>query len=83
MHTNFFYPENLVAYILSFTCQILKKFRSDEILVIPLKEIKLDKSLQFVEERVEIMDQEVKRTKKSRILIVKVRWNANRGPDFT
>ena len=36
-----------------------------------------------MEEPVEIMDREVKQTKQSRIPIVKVRWNAKRGPEFT
>ncbi|GJU13459.1 putative reverse transcriptase domain-containing protein [Tanacetum coccineum] len=39
--------------------------------------------LQFVEEQVEIMDREVKRLKRSRIPIIKVRWNSRRGPEFT
>ncbi|GKG05819.1 hypothetical protein Tco_0325905, partial [Tanacetum coccineum] len=39
--------------------------------------------LRFVEEPVEIMDQEFKRLKQSCILIVKVRWNSRRGPEFT
>ncbi|GJW61030.1 putative reverse transcriptase domain-containing protein [Tanacetum coccineum] len=34
-------------------------------------------------EPVEIMDREVKHLNKSRILIVKVRWNSKRGPEFT
>nr|GFB56941.1 putative reverse transcriptase domain-containing protein [Tanacetum cinerariifolium] len=34
-------------------------------------------------EPVEIIDRDVKRLKQSRILIVKVRWNARRGPEFT
>nr|GFA51855.1 reverse transcriptase domain-containing protein [Tanacetum cinerariifolium] len=34
-------------------------------------------------EPVEIMDREVKRLKQSRIPLVKVRWNAKRGPEFT
>ena len=61
----------------------LKKCLSDETLVIPLDEIELNKNLNFVEEPVEIMDREIKRTKQSRIPIVKVRWNAKRGPEFT
>ena len=61
----------------------LKKCLSDETLVIPLDEIELNENLIFVEEPVEIMDREVKRTKQSRIPIVKVRWNAKRGPEFT
>ncbi|GJV71616.1 putative reverse transcriptase domain-containing protein [Tanacetum coccineum] len=39
--------------------------------------------LQFVEEHVEITDNEVKRLKRSRIPLVKVRWNSKRGPKFT
>nr|GEU62993.1 hypothetical protein [Tanacetum cinerariifolium] len=61
----------------------LKKCLSDESLVIPMKEHWLDDKLNFVEEPVEIMDREVKQLKQSRILTVKVRWNSNRGPEFT
>ena len=43
----------------------------------------MNPNLNFVEEPVEIMDREVKRLKQSRIPIVKVRWNAKRGPEFT
>ncbi|GKF83641.1 hypothetical protein Tco_0248539, partial [Tanacetum coccineum] len=46
-------------------------------------EIQVDDKLNFIEELVEIMDREVKRLKQSRILIVKVRWNSKRGPEFT
>ncbi|GKA79951.1 putative reverse transcriptase domain-containing protein [Tanacetum coccineum] len=61
----------------------LKKCLSDESLVIPMKELQLDDKLNFVEEPIEIMDQEVKQLKQSRIPIVKVRWNSKRGPEFT
>ncbi|GKC14919.1 putative reverse transcriptase domain-containing protein [Tanacetum coccineum] len=61
----------------------LKKCLSDDTLVIPLEEIQLDDKLNFVEEPVEIMDREVKQLKRSRIPIVKVRWNARRGPEYT
>ncbi|GJW46552.1 reverse transcriptase domain-containing protein [Tanacetum coccineum] len=44
-----------------------------------LEEIKVDKTLRFVEEPVEIIDREVKSLKRSRILIVKVHWNLKRG----
>ncbi|GJW69341.1 putative reverse transcriptase domain-containing protein [Tanacetum coccineum] len=37
----------------------------------------------FVEEPIEITDREVKRLKRSRIPLVKVRWNSRRGPEFT
>ncbi|GKD23725.1 hypothetical protein Tco_1225428 [Tanacetum coccineum] len=41
----------------------LKKCLSDESLVIPMKELRLDDKLNFVEELVEIMDREVKQLK--------------------
>ncbi|GJU38061.1 hypothetical protein Tco_1186415 [Tanacetum coccineum] len=59
-----------------------KKCLSDEPLAIPLDEIHIDDKFHFVEEPVEIMDREVKRLKQSRILIIKVRWNSRRGPEF-
>ncbi|GKC41899.1 putative reverse transcriptase domain-containing protein [Tanacetum coccineum] len=61
----------------------LKKYLSDDTLVIPLGEIQLDDKLNFIEEPVEIMDRKVNQLKRSRIPIVKVRWNACRGPEYT
>ncbi|GJU87743.1 putative ribonuclease H-like domain-containing protein [Tanacetum coccineum] len=45
--------------------------------------LQVDDKLHFVEEPVEIMDREVKQLRRSRVLIVKVRWNSRRGPEFT
>nr|GEV60373.1 putative reverse transcriptase domain-containing protein [Tanacetum cinerariifolium] len=39
--------------------------------------------LHFVEELVEIMDREIKKLKRSRISIIKFRWNSKRIPEFT
>ncbi|GKF70963.1 hypothetical protein Tco_0207077, partial [Tanacetum coccineum] len=61
----------------------LKKCYADEPLAVPLDELHFDDKLQFVKEPVEIVDREVKRLKKSRIPLVKVRWNSKRGPEFT
>ncbi|GKA05078.1 putative reverse transcriptase domain-containing protein [Tanacetum coccineum] len=60
-----------------------KKCIADTDLHVPLHELKIDDKLRFVEEPLEIMDREVKRLKRSRIPIVKVRWNSHRGPEFT
>ena len=76
-------PDALRNVHSTFHVSNLKKCLSDETLVIPLDEIEINESLNFVEEPVEIMDREVKQTKQSRIPIVKVRWNAKRGPEFT
>nr|GFA64261.1 putative reverse transcriptase domain-containing protein [Tanacetum cinerariifolium] len=61
----------------------LKKCHADEPLVVPLDVLHFDDKLYFVEELVEIMDREVKWLKRSRIPLVKVRWNSKRGPEFT
>ena len=61
----------------------LKKCLSDETPVIPVKEICVDERLNFVEEPIEIVDREIKRLKRSRIPLVKVRWNSRHGPEFT
>ncbi|GJX80365.1 putative reverse transcriptase domain-containing protein [Tanacetum coccineum] len=49
----------------------------------PRKELQLDEKLNFIEEPVEVMDREIKQLKRSRIPIIKVRWNSKRGPEFT
>nr|GEY42306.1 putative reverse transcriptase domain-containing protein [Tanacetum cinerariifolium] len=49
----------------------------------PLEGVHIDDTLQFVEEPVEIMEREIKRLKRSRIPLVKVRWNSRWGPEFT
>ncbi|GKB51714.1 putative reverse transcriptase domain-containing protein [Tanacetum coccineum] len=76
-------PEELSNVHNTFHVSNLKKCLSDKSLVIPMKELRLDDKLNFVEEPVEIIDREVKQLKQSRIPIVKVRWNSKRGPEFT
>ena len=61
----------------------LKKCYSDNPLVLPLEGVRIDDKLKFVEEPVEIMEREVKRLKRSRIPLVKVRWNVKEGSEFT
>ncbi|GJR34551.1 putative reverse transcriptase domain-containing protein [Tanacetum coccineum] len=56
---------------------------SDDPLVVPLEGLQVDDKLHFVEEPVEIIDREVKQLRRSRVPIVKVRWNSRRGPEFT
>ncbi|GKA50117.1 putative reverse transcriptase domain-containing protein [Tanacetum coccineum] len=62
---------------------LLKKCLAEGDVVVPMEEIQLDDKLHMIEEPVEIVDREVKRLKQSRIPIVKVRWNSQRGPEFT
>ena len=65
-------PEELSRVHNTFHVPNLKKCLSDETLIIPFKELRLDEKLNFIEEPVEIMDQDVKQLKQSRIPIVKV-----------
>ncbi|GJY60695.1 putative reverse transcriptase domain-containing protein [Tanacetum coccineum] len=84
----------LVAYMLEFHEELkgihstfhvsnLKKCLAKSDIVILMEEIQLDDKLHMIEEPIEIVDREVKRLKQSRIPIVKVRWNSQRGPEFT
>ncbi|GKA35306.1 hypothetical protein Tco_0721797 [Tanacetum coccineum] len=61
----------------------LKKCLADANLHMPLDKIKVDKTLRFVEEPVEIMDREIRKLKHRKVVLVKVRCNSKRGPEFT
>ncbi|GKC76706.1 hypothetical protein Tco_1127480, partial [Tanacetum coccineum] len=75
-------PKELSKVHSTFYISNLKKCISDESLIIPMKELRLDDKLNFVEKPVEIIGREVKQLRQSRIPIVKVRWNSKRGPEF-
>ncbi|GJU16532.1 hypothetical protein Tco_1144498 [Tanacetum coccineum] len=76
-------PQELSRVHHTFHVSNIKKCYADEPLAMPLEGIHVDDKLQFVEEPVEIMEREIKRLKRSRIPLVKVRWNSRRGPEFT
>ncbi|GKA30256.1 putative reverse transcriptase domain-containing protein [Tanacetum coccineum] len=65
-------PGELSSVHETFHVSNLKKYLADVNLHVPLDEIKVDKTLRFVEEPSEIMDHEVKTLKRSKIPIVKV-----------
>ncbi|GJU50413.1 putative reverse transcriptase domain-containing protein [Tanacetum coccineum] len=76
-------PEELNGVHDTFYVSNLKKCLADPTLQVPLDEIRVDAKLNFVEEPVEILEREFKKLKRSRIAIIKVRWNSKRGPEFT
>nr|GEX01019.1 putative reverse transcriptase domain-containing protein [Tanacetum cinerariifolium] len=76
-------PKELTNVHKTFHVSNLKKCLFDESLIIPIKELKLDDKLNFVEKAVEIMDREIKQLRQSRIPIIKVRWNSKRGLEYT
>ncbi|GJX19956.1 putative reverse transcriptase domain-containing protein [Tanacetum coccineum] len=73
-------PEELSRVHNTFHVSNLKKCHADEPLAVPLDGLHLDDKLHFVEEPLEIVDREVKRLKRSRIPLVKVRWNSKKRP---
>ncbi|GKA70759.1 hypothetical protein Tco_0776898 [Tanacetum coccineum] len=72
-------PEELSGVHDTFHVSNLKKCLADAILHVPLDEIKVDKTLCFVEEPIEISNREVKRLKCSRMVVVKVHLGSKRG----
>nr|GEW46808.1 putative reverse transcriptase domain-containing protein [Tanacetum cinerariifolium] len=76
-------PEELNSVHDTFHVSNLKKYLADANLHVPLDEIKVDKTLHFVKEPVEIMDRDIKKLKRKKIALVKVRWNSKRRPEFT
>ncbi|GJR98707.1 putative reverse transcriptase domain-containing protein [Tanacetum coccineum] len=75
-------PEELSSVHDTFHVSNLKKCLTDANLHVQLYEIKVDKTLRFVKEPIQIMNREVKSLKRSKISIVKVCWNSKRGPEF-
>ncbi|GJS37078.1 hypothetical protein Tco_0535460 [Tanacetum coccineum] len=76
-------PEELKGIHGTFHVLNLKKCLAEGDIIVLMDEIQLDDKLHMIEEPVEVVDREVKRLKQSRIPIIKVRWNSQRGPEFT
>nr|GEV47118.1 putative reverse transcriptase domain-containing protein [Tanacetum cinerariifolium] len=76
-------PEELNGVNDTFHVSNLKKCLADPTLQVPLDEIQVNSKLNFVEEPLEILKKEFKTLKRSRIFILKVRWNSKRGLEFT
>ncbi|GKE11004.1 putative reverse transcriptase domain-containing protein [Tanacetum coccineum] len=75
--------EELKGIHSTFHVSNLKKCLAKGDIVVPMDEIQIDDKLHMIEEPVEVVDREVKRLKQSWIPIVKVRWNSQRGLEFT
>ncbi|GKE75027.1 putative reverse transcriptase domain-containing protein, partial [Tanacetum coccineum] len=76
-------PEELKGIHSTFHVSNLKKCLAEGDIVVLMDEMQLDDKLHMIEEPVEVLDIEVKRLKQSRIPIIKVCWNSQRGPKFT
>ncbi|GJR67838.1 hypothetical protein Tco_0013903 [Tanacetum coccineum] len=76
-------PQELSCIHDTFHVSNLKKCLADASLQVPLEEVEIDDKFCFVEELIEILDREVKKLKQKWIPIFKVRWNSQRGAEFT
>ncbi|GKA59214.1 putative reverse transcriptase domain-containing protein [Tanacetum coccineum] len=76
-------PEELKGIHSTFHVTNLKKCLAEGDIVVLIDEIQLDDKLHMIEEPMEVVDREVKQFNQSRIHIVKVYKNSQRGPEFT
>ncbi|KAJ9556156.1 hypothetical protein OSB04_010770 [Centaurea solstitialis] len=75
-------PSELSSIHDTFHVSNLKKCLSEETVILPLGEIQIDEQLRAAEEPIEILDREIKQLRRSKIPIVKVRWNSRHRPEF-
>ncbi|KAJ9549517.1 hypothetical protein OSB04_022060 [Centaurea solstitialis] len=61
----------------------LRKCLADETAHIPLDDIQVDESLNYVERPVAVIDRKVKRLRSKEIRIVKVQWQHRKGSEWT
>ncbi|GJX21920.1 putative reverse transcriptase domain-containing protein [Tanacetum coccineum] len=55
----------------------------ERVVPVPLDEIEIDENLCFVKEPIEIVERDVKKLNRRRILLVKVHWNSWQGAEYT
>jgi hypothetical protein len=76
-------PSELANVHPTFHVSNLKKCLAEGNVVVPLEDIRIDEALRAVGEPIEIMDRDFRVTKRSRIPIVRIRWNNPHGLDQT
>ena len=76
-------PEEMAGIHDVFHVCNLKKCLADESLVIPLQDIEVNEKLKFVEKPIQIEDRKIKNLKRKRLVLVKVKWESKRGPEYT
>ncbi|KAK1421969.1 hypothetical protein QVD17_24774 [Tagetes erecta] len=76
-------PEEMSGIHDVFHVSNLRKCLADETLTMPLKDVHIDKKLKFIEQPLQIEDRQEKRLKRKRLVLVKVKWDSKRGPEYT
>ncbi|GJX45567.1 putative reverse transcriptase domain-containing protein [Tanacetum coccineum] len=76
-------PQELSCIHNTFHVSNLKKYLTKSDVQVPLEEIEIDENLRFVEEPIEIGEQDVKKLKRRKVPLVKIRWNSRQGAEYT
>ena len=76
-------PEEMSGVHDVFHVSNLRKCLADESLTMPLKDVHINEKLKFVEEPLQIEDRQKKHLKRKTLILVKVKWNSKRGPEYT
>nr|GEZ86808.1 putative reverse transcriptase domain-containing protein [Tanacetum cinerariifolium] len=69
-------PQELSCVHDTFHVSNLKKCLAEPDVQVPLNETEIDENLHFVKEPIDIVERDVKKLKRRRILLVKVHWNS-------
>ncbi|KAI3819397.1 hypothetical protein L1987_13228 [Smallanthus sonchifolius] len=76
-------PDELSGIHPTFHVSHLRKCLADESVHVPLTDIEVDNSLNYIEEPVAILDQKEKRLRNKVIQLVKVQWKHRKGSEAT
>jgi hypothetical protein len=76
-------PEEMNGVHNVFHVSNLRKCLANETLIMPLQDVEVNEKLKFVEQPMQIEDRQTKKLKKKTLVLVKVRWNSRRGPEYT
>ncbi|KAI3748391.1 hypothetical protein L6452_11427 [Arctium lappa] len=76
-------PEELQGIHNTFHVSNLRKCLADESTEVTLKDVKVDKTLSYIEEPEAIVDRKVRKLRNKEITLVKVQWRHHKGPEAT
>ncbi|XP_024963608.1 uncharacterized protein LOC112503860 [Cynara cardunculus var. scolymus] len=76
-------PEELQGIHNTFHVSNLRKCLADESTEVTLKDIKVDKTLSYIEQAEAITDRKVRKLRNKEISLVKVQWKHHRGLEAT
>ena len=76
-------PDELQQIHNTFHVSQLRKCLADETAIVPLEDIQVDESLNYVERPIAILERKLKKLRNKGIGIVKVQWQHRRGSEWT